>query len=509
MGVVYEAEQEKPVRRKVALKVIKRGMDTKEVIGRFEVERQALAMMDHPSIARVFDAGETPNGRPYFVMECVRGVPITEYCDRHRLTIRERLELFIRVCEGVQHAHQKAIIHRDLKPSNVLVSEQDGERQPKIIDFGVAKATAQRLTERTLYTELGVMIGTPEYMSPEQAEMTGEDVDTRTDVYSLGVMLYELLVGKLPFEPKELREAGFDEIRKRISEDEPSKPSTRLSTLGDGLSGESAKRRRTDRTTLIRQLRGDLDWITMKALEKDRVRRYGSPHELAADLQRHLRNEPVIAGPPGTAYRAGKFVRRHRLGVATASVAVVVLVGFAATVTVLLGRVSRQRDRAHQESEAAQQVSGFLVDLFETSDLDKSGAEAAAVTARELLDRGVERIREELADQPVVRARLLQTMGNAHASMRLNDTAQQLLEDSLSILEEHSESEPLLLADVLHDLASFLCGAGDSRCVSMNERALTIRESALDPNDPLVAESRPRARSRFWKGRTTPAFARR
>ena len=345
MGVVYLAEQTRPVRRKVALKVIKQGMDTKQVVARFEAERQALAMMDHASVAKVFDAGTTPHGRPYFVMEYVKGVPITEHCDRHRLSNRERLDLFMQVCEGVQHAHQKAIIHRDLKPSNVLVSEQDGKRLPKIIDFGVAKATAQKLTEKTMFTELGVLIGTPEYMSPEQAELTGEDVDTRTDVYSLGVILYELLVGALPFDSKDLRSGGYEGIRKKIREEEPHKPSKRLSTLGD-KSTESATCRRVDLPTLQRQLRGDLDWITMRALEKDRSRRYGSPMEFAADIERYLKHEPVLASPPSAIYRTRKFVRRHRAGVAVVATGLLVLVAFAATMTVQARRIALERDRA-------------------------------------------------------------------------------------------------------------------------------------------------------------------
>ncbi|MHC4108277.1 MAG: serine/threonine protein kinase, partial [Planctomycetota bacterium] len=272
MGEVWLAEQGKPVRRQVALKLIKAGMDTKQVVARFESERQALALMNHPNIARVFDAGETEQGRPYFAMEYVKGVSIIEYCDTHRLRTRDRLELFVQVCEGVQHAHQKGVIHRDIKPSNVLVAIQDDRPVPKIIDFGVAKATEQRLTEKTMFTQLGALIGTPEYMSPEQADLTGLDVDTRTDVYSLGVLLYEMLVGVLPFDSKELRKAGFDEIRRRIREDEPSRPSTRVSTLGESAA-DSARNRKTDPGTLSRRLRGDLDWITMKALEKDRTRR--------------------------------------------------------------------------------------------------------------------------------------------------------------------------------------------------------------------------------------------
>src|SRR5262245_49055547 len=263
MGEVWRAERTEPVRRTVALKLIKAGMDTKQVVARFEAERQALALMDHPSIARVFDAGETDRGLPYFAMEYVKGEAITTYCDRHRLATSERLELVARVCDGVTDTHPKGIIHRDLKPSNVLVAIQDEKPAPKIIDFGVAKATAQRLTEKTMFTEMGVLIGTPEYMSPEQAEMTGLDIDTRTDVYALGVILYELLTGALPFDPKELRAAGFDEIRRRIREVDPPRPSTKVSTLGERAT-ESAKRRGTEPARLVSRLKGDLDWITMK-----------------------------------------------------------------------------------------------------------------------------------------------------------------------------------------------------------------------------------------------------
>ena len=269
MGEVFEAEQEKPIRRRVALKVIKRGLETRQVLARFEAERQALALMDHPCVAKVFDAGETARGRPYFAMEYVQGVPITEHCDRNRLTTRERLELFIQVCEGIQHAHQKAVIHRDIKPSNVLVTNQDGKAVPKIIDFGVAKAMSQPLTEGTLFTELGQLIGTPAYMSPEQAEMTGQGVDTRTDVYSLGAMLYELLVGAAPFDSRQLRRAGLDGIRRIIREVEPPRPSTRVSSLGEESTASARNRKAVPRSHLG-QLRGDLDWITMKALEKDR-----------------------------------------------------------------------------------------------------------------------------------------------------------------------------------------------------------------------------------------------
>src|SRR6267154_1502524 len=294
MGEVWLAEQSKPVRRRVALKLIKAGMDTREVVARFESERQALALMDHPAIAKVFDAGSTPEGRPYFAMEYVPGIPITAYCDKHRMTTRQRMELFVQVCEGVQHAHQKAILHRDLKPSNILVTEVDGKPVPRIIDFGVAKAMSQQLDAATLVTRIGMVVGTPGYMSPEQAGSAGEDIDTRSDVYSLGVVLYELLVGALPLDLKKL---AYDEVLRRLREDDVIRPSTRLRTLGAG-SAVSAQNRDADVATLIRQLRGDADAIALKALEKDRSQRYGSPAELAADIGRYLRNEPVMAHAP-------------------------------------------------------------------------------------------------------------------------------------------------------------------------------------------------------------------
>jgi len=325
-GVVYMAEQEEPVRRRVALKVIKLGMDTKSVIARFEAERQALAMMDHPNIAKVFDAGATENGRPFFVMELVRGIKITDYCDQNKLAMEERLGLFMQVCNAIQHAHQKGIIHRDIKPSNILVTLHDGRPVPKVIDFGIAKATQGRLTDQTLFTAFEQFIGTPAYMSPEQAEMSGLDIDTRSDIYALGVLLYELLTGRTPFDAKDLLQAGLDELRRTIRETEPARPSTRLSTMLDADLTAVAQRRQSDAPKLIHLLSGDLDWIVMKSLEKDRTRRYETANGLAMDIQRYLGNEPVVARPPSTVYRFQKLVRRNKTLFAAVGVGLTALV---------------------------------------------------------------------------------------------------------------------------------------------------------------------------------------
>jgi eukaryotic-like serine/threonine-protein kinase len=431
MGEVWLAEQTEPVRRQVAVKVIKAGMDSAQVVARFEAERQALALMDHPAIATVYDGGTTPEGRPYFAMEYVKGEPLTSYCDRHRLDTRGRLGLFMLVCEGVQHAHQKGLIHRDLKPSNVLVTIQDERPVPKIIDFGVAKATARQLTERTLFTELGVLIGTPEYMSPEQAEMGGLDVDTRTDIYALGVLLYELLTGALPFDSRELRQAGLTEIQRIIREKEPARPSTRIAQLGPAAT-EAAKNRQSEPRRLAGELRGDLDWIAMRALEKDRTRRYQTANALAMDVRRHLANEPVSAGPPSTAYRARKFARRHRSGVSVAATLLLLLMAFGVTMAVQAQRIARERDRANreavrasQEAEAARQVSDFLSGLFEVSGPDE--ARGHSITAREVLDRGAARIGDHLEGQPATRVRLLSTMGSVYTSLGLYGSAEPLL----------------------------------------------------------------------------------
>jgi serine/threonine protein kinase len=376
-GNVYMAQQSEPVKRRVALKIVKPGMDTKQVIGRFESERQALAMMDHPNIARVYDAGTTSTGRPYFVMELVKGVPITEYCDSAQLSTRERLELFISVCQAVQHAHLKGIVHRDIKPSNVLVTLHDEKPVVKVIDFGIAKAMNQDLTTSTVFTEFKQFIGTPEYMSPEQAAMSGLDVDSRTDIYSLGVLLYELMSGSTPFSSEELRSAGMAEIARKIKEDEPLRPSTRVtlaSKIGSG-SGEAkppsatggpksttaeqiAKHRRTDIGTLRRQLAGDLDWIVMKAMEKDRSRRYETSSALADDIRRFLANEPILARPPSTVYRLRKFARRNRVGFAASAgvVAAVLLTLIALAYGLSEARTERDRTVQHETETRAKML---------------------------------------------------------------------------------------------------------------------------------------------------------
>ena len=422
-GTVFMAEQEEPVRRRVALKVIKLGMDTKSVVARFEAERQALAMMDHPNIARVLDAGATDSGRPFFVMELVRGIPITRYCDENKLDTKQRLDLFIKVCHAIQHAHQKGIIHRDIKPSNILVTLHDGVPVPKVIDFGIAKATEGRLTNATLFTAFEQFIGTPAYMSPEQAEMSGLDIDTRSDIYALGVLLYELLTGKTPFDAKELAQSGLDAMRKTIREQEPQRPSTRLSTMkGDALA-TTACAHGTDAPKLVNLIRGDLDWIVMKCLEKDRTRRYDTANGLAADLKRHLENEPVVARPPSAAYKFQKAFRRNKLIFsAVAAVLVTLAVGVALS--------SWQAVRAHREARRALQaeaeakkrvteseaVSKFLAEVFQSPDPTRDGR---AITAVEMLAAAAKRLETDLSGQPERRAQLQATLGATYFSLGL------------------------------------------------------------------------------------------
>ena len=402
-GAVWMAEQEKPVRRRVALKIIKLGMDTKEVIARFEAERQALAMMDHPNIAKIMDAGASDAGRPYFVMELVRGIRITDYCDQYNLSTRQRLELFSQVCLAIQHAHQKGIIHRDLKPSNIMVTLHDGLAVPKVIDFGIAKATEGRLTDHTLFTAFEQFIGTPSYMSPEQAEMSGIDIDTRSDIYSLGVLLYELLTGRPPFDPKSLVRAGLDEIRRIIREVEPPKPSTNLSTLSDADRITVARLRGTDPAKLSLLLRGDLDWIVMRCLEKNRTRRYETPTALAADIVRHLNDEPVVARPPSKLYRFGKLVRRNRLVFAAAGAGALALLAGSVISTWQAVRATRAErlasvERAHVEDLLTFMLGDLRSQLEKVARLDvlesvgdKAMAYFAALSPKDLNDTDLAR----------------------------------------------------------------------------------------------------------------------
>ncbi len=482
MGEVWLAEQSKPVHRRVALKVIKLGMDTKQVVARFEAERQALAVMDHPGIAQVFDGGATEEGRPYFVMELVRGVSIHEYCDTHRLSTEERIRLFVGLCHAVQHAHQKGVVHRDLKPSNVLVAVKENEPVVKVIDFGIAKALGYELTDRTLVTRMGQIVGTPEYMSPEQAEMSGLDVDTRTDVYALGVILYELLVGALPFDFS----AKADEaIRHAIRETEVPRPSTKLTSL-EGARDTIARCRRTTVEALRRELRSDLDWIILKAMEKDRTRRYDTANGLALDLERHLLHEPVLARAPSTRYRVAKFVRRHRLGVAAGGAIAVALILGVSLATVGMVRAQRAERRAEAEAEAARQVSDFLVELFEVN--DPSEARGNSITAREILDRGAERIEGELADQPALQGRMMQVMGGVFRSLGLYTEAERLTLQSLEVRRrELGDLHPDLAAS-LHELAWLYRAQWRlDEALPLAEEAAEIRQMALGPRNPEYA----------------------
>ena len=480
MGTVWMAEQREPVQRKVALKIIKLGMDTREVVVRFEAERQALAMMDHPNIATVLDGGATATGRPFFVMELVKGVPITEFCDKSRFALRERLELFTKVCEAIQHAHHKGVIHRDIKPTNVLVTLHDGVPVPKVIDFGIAKATSAELTKKTLFTQFQQMLGTPEYMAPEQAEMSGLDVDTRADVYSLGVLLYELLTGTKPFDMKTALDAGFQELLRTIREVDPAKPSTRISTLGERASPTAANRS-IDVDALSRRLRGELDWMVMKAIEKDRRRRYDTPSAFAEDIGRFLRDEAVLAAPPSALYRVRKFVMRRRKTVAAVALITLLLVGGLVGTSFGMWRAGVEAERARVAEAAAQQrakeleqVSEFQAAQLASVDPQWMGAnlrrdllEAAPPAQRDALataasdvnfttiamrtldtnvfGKALAAIDEQFAAQPLVRARLLQVttttmvqLGIVERALAPQETAVSLFQDSLGA--DHPET---------------------------------------------------------------------
>jgi len=482
MGEVWLAEQKTPIHRTVALKLIKAGMDTKAVVARFESERQALALMDHPNIAQVYDASSTPEGRPYFVMEYVPGLPITEYCDKHCLTMKERLAVFMQVCEGVQHAHQKAIIHRDLKPSNVLVLERDDKPVPKIIDFGLAKAMARRLTEKTMFTELGVLVGTPEYMSPEQADLDERNVDTRTDVYSLGVILYELLVGALPFDSKALRAAGFQAILRVIREQEPVKPSTKVRQMG-ASSAASAEKRKEEPRSFARRLQGELDWITLKALEKDRARRYGTASELSADLARYLHDEPVLAGPATAAYRVRKYAARHRFGLAAAAAVLMLLAGFTVVQAVELRRVRQERDRADRERDRANRVTEFMTRMFKVS--DPGEARGNSITAREILDKASAEIDTGLSKDPELQAQMLSNMATVHQNLGLYRLAEAQLNRVVDIRRRTLGPENAGTLIALDSLALLLSKEGQSaRAETIERQNLALERRVLGPENP-------------------------
>jgi serine/threonine protein kinase/tetratricopeptide (TPR) repeat protein len=459
MGEVWLAEQEVPVRRKVALKVIKRGMDSERVVARFEAERQALALMDHPAVATVFDAGTTAGGRPFFVMEYVVGSPLTEFCDGRRLTTHDRLRLFQQVCAGVQHAHQKALIHRDLKPSNVLVSLQDGHPAPKIIDFGIAKATGDQQADVSLQTQLGVVVGTPAYMSPEQAR--GELVDTRSDVYAMGVMLYELLVGQTTFDLAALAGEGYDSIRRKICEEEPQRPSTRFHSLGDERA-DSAENRRTGVSALESELRGDLDWITMKALEKEPARRYSAPAELAADIECYLEHRPVGARPPSMRYRAGKFIRRHRWGVLLAtSLTLALVAGMIGTATGML--------RARAEARKAQAVTEHLLDILSEANPEK--AQGRSVTVQEAMAASEAKVAESFAGQPELEMEVRATIALVYHEQGAYDRAEANLRRAVELATDELGPRNRFSVGVRGKLARTLVEAGryDDAEVEMQE----------------------------------------
>jgi serine/threonine protein kinase len=432
MGIVYLAEQQEPVRRQVALKVIKPGMDSRRVIARFEAERQALAILDHPSIAHVYDAGMTEAGRPYFVMEYVKGLTITEHCDRHKLTIEERLNLFRQVCLAVQHAHQKGIIHRDIKSSNILISIQDNQAIPKIIDFGVAKALAQPLTEQTLATEESQLLGTPEYMSPEQAEMTSVDIDTRSDIYSLGVLLYVLLTGALPFDSDTLRTGGIDSIRQIIREKDPKTPSTRLSSLGEEA-GKIAEKRCTDVAALAKCLHKELEWIPLKAMRKERTERYRSASEFADDIENYITGAPLIAGPLTAAYRFKKFLRRNRALVTGIAAILAVLIAGVVVSTVFAIRAERQ-------AKISQAVNEFLKEDLIRS-VDPHVAQGREVTVRSWLDAASESLEGRFDNEPLVEASIRETLGNTYRNLGDFEAAERHLRSVVQIRRDELGKE--------------------------------------------------------------------
>ncbi len=474
MAIVYKAQQHQPVRRIVALKLIKLGMDTRQFVARFESERQALAMMDHPNVARVYDAGSTETGRPYFVMEYVAGESLLDYCDQHNLALRQRLELFIVVCEAVEHAHRKGIIHRDLKNSNVLVAEVDGRAVPKVIDFGVAKAIQQPLSERTLQTEQGQLIGTPEYMSPEQAERGELDIDTRTDVYSLGVLLYELIAGVQPIASDLLRSGSYEQVQRIIRESEPQRPSTRLSTLASADATRIAQRRCTALPTLIRNLRSELEWIPLKAMRKDREQRYRSASELADDIHNYLDRLPLIAGPESTAYKLRKFLRRHKVGVAASAAMLILLVaGIVATAWQAIRATraehvaAREADAAKKQASIARSVNELMTGMISKANRGQQKGNPN-VTVRAVMDAAAAELNAgTTSHEPEVEAALRTAIGQTYVELGLYDAAEPMLRRSVEeeILLKGEQSLDVARSRV--DLATLLTHKGDYKAAEL------------------------------------------